>query len=211
MSIGYDSSKLPPITNLQDLLIPGFKGRVALKGDPGVSSTALNGVMMAALASGGVPDDISKGVDFFHRLKVGGNLAPIPATTSTVRNGATTVVFDWDYLSVAYGQDIPRWKVVIPTYAVVGGYFAQAINRKAPHPAAARLWEEYLYSDAGQNVWLQGGVRPVRMDAMHSARTLDSTAAAAFPPANGTTVFLSPEQVTAARLYLAGHWAQAIG
>ena len=36
------------------------------------------------------------------------------------------------------------------------------------HPAAARLWEEYLYSDAGQNLWLQGGARPVREAAMIS-------------------------------------------
>ena len=48
------------------------------------------------------------------------------------------------------------------TNAVVAGYYVQAINKDAPHPAAARLWQEFLYSDEGQNLWLKGGARPVR-------------------------------------------------
>ena len=64
-----------------------------------------------------------------------------------------------------------RWKVVVPDDAVVAGYYFQAINKDAPHPAAARLWEEFLYSDEGQNLWLAGGARPVRADAMVKAGT----------------------------------------
>ena len=41
-----------------------------------------------------------------------------------------------------------NWKVFVPPGAVLGGYYAQAINKNAPHPAAARLWEEFLYSQA---------------------------------------------------------------
>src|SRR5579872_3793525 len=66
MSIGYDSSKVPAITSVDDLLTPAFKGKVALNGDPTKANAALNGVMMANLAEGGTLDDISKGVDFFH-------------------------------------------------------------------------------------------------------------------------------------------------
>lgn len=210
MSIGYDTAKLPPITKLQDLLQPAFKGKVALKGDPLASSTAMNSVMMASLATGGSPDDISKGVAFFHQLKVAGNLVPTHATTATIASGATPVVFDWDYLSAAHTRDIPAWSIVIPQNAVLGEYFAQAINKNAPHPAAARLWEEYLYSDKGQNLWLNGNVRPVRMAAMQTAGTIDQTAAPALPPTNGTPVFLTPEQAAAATTYLASNWAKAI-
>ena len=62
-----------------------------------------------------------------------------------------------------------NWKVFVPQNAVLGGYYAQAINKDAPHPAAARLWEEFLYSQAatgGQNLWLKGGARPVEQAAM---------------------------------------------
>jgi len=210
MSIGYDSSKVPPITSLQDLLAPAFKGKVALKGDPNLSTTALESVMMASLANGGSPDDISPGVAFFHQLQRAGDIVSIHATDSSVKSGATPVVFDWDYVSAAHLQEVPTWTIVVPSNAIVGDYFAQAINRNAPHPAAARLWEEYLYSAEGQNLLLKGLVRPARMAAMSNAGTLDQTAAAALPTAVGPPVFLSPEQLAAAKKYLAGHWAAAM-
>ena len=214
MSIGYDSSKVPGgvITSMQDLLAPtGLKGKVALNGDPTKANAALNGVMMASLANGGSLDDISKGVDFFHQLNQLHNFTPVQATDATVKSGATPVVFDWDYLSAAHGADVPTWKVFVPSNAILGGYYAQAISKTAPHPAAARLWEEYLYSNEGQNLWLEGLARPVRMAAMQAAGTIDAAAAAKLPPANGTPVFMSAAQATAANAYLNAHWATAIG
>lgn len=213
MSIGYDSSKVPggTISSVQDLLGPGFRGKVALNGDPTKANAALNGVMMASIANGGSPDDISKGVDFFHKLKVNGNFVPVQATTATVKQGQTPVVFDWDYLSAAHGTDVPTWKVFTPSNAILGDYYNQAINKNAPHPAAARLWEEYLYSDAGQNLWLKGLARPVRMAAMQKAGTLDTAAAAKLAPVTGTPIFLTDDQASKAKDYLGSHWAQAIG
>ncbi len=214
MSIGYDSSKVPggTLSSMQDLLAKtGLKGKVALNGDPTKANAALNGVMMASLANGGSLDDISKGVDFFHQLNQLKNFTPVQATDATVKSGATPVVFDWDYLSAAHGADVPTWKVFVPSNAILGGYYAQAISKTAPHPAAARLWEEYLYSDEGQNLWLKGLARPVRMTAMTTAGTIDAAAAAKLPVANGTPVFLSATQATTANAYLNAHWAAAIG
>ncbi len=211
MSIGYDSAKVPAITAVSDLAKPAYKNKVALNGDPTQANAALNGVMMASLATGGSLDDISKGVDFFKQLKQSGNFVPVQATTATVKNGTTPVVFDWDYLSAAHGKDVPTWKVFVPSNAVLGGYYAQAINKDAPHPAAARLWEEYLYSDEGQNLWLKGGARPVRMAALTTAGTIDKAAAAALPQVTGSPVFMSEDQATKAKTYLAGNWAKAIG
>ncbi len=76
------------------------------------------------------------------------------------------MVIDWDYLNVAQSKKVPGWKVIIPHNAAVAGYYFQAINKDAPHPAAARLWQEFLYSDQGQNLYLAGGARPVRADSM---------------------------------------------
>jgi len=211
MSIGYDSAKFPAITSIQDLLGSKFKSSVALNGDPTKANAALNGVMMASLANGGTADNIGPGVDFFQKLNKAGTFSPVQATTATVKNGTTPVVFDWDYLSQAHGKDVPTWKIFVPTNAILGGYYAQAVNKQAPHPAAARLWEEYLYSDEGQNLWLKGLARPVRQAAMQKSGKVDSGAAAKLPPVNGTPVFLSADQATKAKDYLASHWAQAIG
>jgi len=100
---------------------------------------------------------------------------------------------------------------VVPAGAVLGSYYVQAISKDAPHPAAARLWEEFLYSDEGQNLWLKGGARPVRADAMVKAGTIDATAFAALPKVEGTPVFLTDEQTTKAKDYLAANWQKAIG
>jgi putative spermidine/putrescine transport system substrate-binding protein len=210
MSVGYDSAKLPTITSIDDLMKPEFKGKVALNGNPKQANAALNGVMMANLAEGGSADDISKGVDFFHRLKQAGNFVPVQATTATVKNGTTPVVFDWDYLNTSHGADVPTWKIFEQNSALIGDYYNQAISKTAPHPAAARLWEEFLYSDAGQNLWLAGKARPVRLAAMVQKGTVDQAAAASLPKVSGTPVFLTDAQASAAKNYVVAHWDAAI-
>lgn len=214
MSIGYDSSKVPAITSLQDLLGPEFKGKVALNGDPTQAGAAFNGVVMAALGNGGSADDIAKGVEFFGKLKAAGNFLPVDPTPATVESGQTPVVIDWDYLNVAQGAKLKgkmEWKTVVPKGAVVGSYYVQAINKDAPNPAAARLWQEFLYSDAGQNLWLQGGARPVRADDMVKAGTIDKAAFEALPAVDGTPVFLTSAQSDAAKTYLTANWAKTVG
>jgi putative spermidine/putrescine transport system substrate-binding protein len=104
--------------------------------------------------------------------------------------------------------------VFIPAGATLGAFYDQAINKDAPDPAAARLWEEFLYSQAatgGQNLWLAGAATPSEYQAMTSNGTINKTAAAALPTATGTPVFLTTAQDTAAATYLAANWAKAIG
>jgi len=211
MSIGYDSAKVPEPTSVKDLLGSAYKGKVALNGDPTQAGAALNGVLMATVGFGGTLDDVSTGVDFFKQLKAAGNFTPVQASSATVKNGTTPVVFDWDYLQLGHVKDVPTWKVVLPGDAVIGGYYAQAINADAPHPAAARLWEEFLYSDEGQNLYLNGGARPVRMQAMTDAATIDAAAAKALPAVTGEPQFPTQEQLTKAKEVLATDWAKAIG
>ncbi|GIF69483.1 ABC transporter substrate-binding protein [Asanoa ishikariensis] len=214
MSIGYDSSKVPAPTSIADLLGSAYKGKIALNGDPTQAGAAFNGVVAASLGNGGSADDISKGVDFFGALKKSGNFLPVDPTPATIESGQTPVVFDWDYLNVAQGAKLKgkvEWKTVVPANAVLGSYYVQAISADAPHPAAARLWQEFLYSDEGQNLWLKGGARPVRADAMTKAGTLDKTLFDALPPVTGTPVFLTDAQTKSANEYLGANWAKAIG
>jgi putative spermidine/putrescine transport system substrate-binding protein len=213
MSIGYDSSKVPAPTSVADLLKPAYKGKVALNGDPTQAGAAFSGVVMAALGSGGSADDIAPGVEFFKKLKAAGNFLPVDPTPATIESGQTPVVIDWDYLNVSQGEKLTGkvdWKTVVPANAVVGSYYVQAISKDAPHPAAARLWQEFLYSDEGQNLWLAGGARPVRADAMEKAGTIDKAAFAKLPAVSGTPVFQTDAQTTKAKEYLAANWAKAV-
>jgi putative spermidine/putrescine transport system substrate-binding protein len=213
MAIGY-SSKFGTITSLNDLLGPKFKNAVALNGNPTSANAALNGVMMANLAEGGTASNIADGVSFFSKLKAAGNFSPISATGATIKAGTTPVVFNWDYLNLPSYVGVSNWKVFIPQNAILGGYYAQAINKQAPHPAAARLWEEFLYSQAasgGQNLWLEGGARPVEQPTMASNGSINAAAAAKLPSVTGSPVFLTQPQNTDAANYLAANWAKAVG
>ncbi|MGZ4493762.1 MAG: ABC transporter substrate-binding protein [Nocardioides sp.] len=211
MSIGYDSKKVPAVHNLNDLLGSGFKGKVALNGDPTQAGAAFSGVMMASVLSGGSADNLKPGVDFFAKLKKAGNLIPVDPTSATIESGQTPVVIDWDYLNAAETAKLPSWKVVVPSGQAIAGYYYQAINNDAPHPAAARLWEEFLYSNEGQNLWLAGGARPVRAAAMVKAGTIDKAKYDALPKVSGTVVLPTNAQNTKGAAYLADNWAKAVG
>ena len=213
MAIGY-SSKFGTITSLSQLLDSKFKNSVALNGNPTSANAALNGVMMANLAQGGTASNIADGVSFFQKLKAAGNFSPVSATGATIKAGTTPVVFNWDYLNLPSYVGVSNWKVFVPQGVALGGYYTQAINKSAPHPAAARLWEEFLYSQAasgGQNLWIEGGARPVEQPAMQSNGSLNSSAASKLPTVSGTPVFLTQTQNTDAANYLAANWAKAVG
>ena len=213
MSIGYDARKVPAPTSVPDLLKPAYKGKVALNGDPTQAGAAFSGVVMVALGTGGSADDISPGVEFFAQLKKAGNFLPVDPTPATIASRQTPVVIDWDYTNAAQSDKLRGeldWRVVVPAGAVVGSYYMQAINRDAPHPAAARLWEEFLYSDEGQNLWLRGYARPVRAAAMEKAGTIDTAALGRLPKAEGQAVFLTDEQTDKAKQHLSANWAKAV-
>ncbi|WP_433366862.1 ABC transporter substrate-binding protein [Streptosporangium sp. CA-115845] len=198
MSIGYDPSKVAAPASFSDLLKPGHS--VALPGDPREVSAAFNGVMAVSLRGGEARAE--RGVEFFHRLKGAGNLAATPK--------AASVVVDWDYHNAERAAAGKDWKVAIPGDAVLGSYYVQAINKQAPHPAAARLWQEFLFSDRGQNLFLKGYARPIRMEALQMRGTLDDGLAAKLPATSGRPVILTVSEIDRARAYLQREWARKV-
>ncbi|MFF7279800.1 ABC transporter substrate-binding protein [Streptomyces griseorubiginosus] len=215
ISIGCDAKRVKTCpTTFADLLKPQYKGRVALNGNPTKSGSAFGGVYAAALASGGSFDDIQPGLDFFAKLKKNGNYTPVESTPATVEKGETPISIDWDYLNAGYADEFKSkgvdWKVAVPSDGEFSQYYSQAINKDAPHPAAARLWQEYLYSTEGQNLWLKGYARPALMTAMEKAGTLDKAAAAKLPQVSGTPSFPTEAQQDKAKTVIAGGWAKAV-
>lgn len=208
MSIGYDSARVPAVTSIKDLLKADYKGKVALNGDPTQAGAAFSGVVMASVANGGSADDISPGVSYFVDLKKAGSFLPVDPTSATIQSGQTPVVFDWDYTNVAQSAKLSTWKVVIPEGAEVASYYFQAVSKDAPHPAAARLWQEFLFSDEGQNLYLEGKARPARLADMQQSGAVNKEAFAALPATSGTPAILTPAQAKTAAAYLASNWSK---
>ena len=114
-----------------------------------------------------------KGLDFFAELNKAGNFVPVIGKSGTLAQGATPIVIWWDYNALS-GRDAlngnPPVEVVVPKSGVVAGVYVQAISAFAPHPNAAKLWMEYLYSDEGQLKWLEGYCHPIRFNALVARR-----------------------------------------
>jgi putative spermidine/putrescine transport system substrate-binding protein len=211
MSIGYNEDLVDAPTSLDDLLGADYSGMVALNGDPTQAGAAFAAIGLASIQSGGSVDDFQPGIDFFGKLIDAGNFLPLDPTPATIASGETAVVFDWSYNNLAAAQDVPSWKTIVLDGPAYGSYYNQAVNVDAPHPAAARLWQEFIFSDEAQNLYLEAGAYPVRLAAMEEAGTVDADAAKA--AGSAPEELLSPDtaQTDAANALLAEQWAGLVG
>lgn len=178
MAIGCDASRVAECPgSWADLLDPKYQNQVALTGDPTTGESMFMAVFAAALANGGSLDDIKPGVDFFGKLSAAGNLVPVAATDGTIETGETPIVINWDYLQAPSRDTLKTkgvdWQIVNPSDGTVSSYYAAWINEDAPHPAVARLFMEFLFSDEGQNLLMKGYVKPGRLAAMVDQGTAD--------------------------------------
>jgi putative spermidine/putrescine transport system substrate-binding protein len=195
-----------------DLLKPEYKNQVALAGDPRASSQAISAVYAAALANGGSLDDAQKGLDFFKQLKDAGNFVPTIAKPGTIDTGATPIALRWAYNALGHKDQAagnPEIDVVVPKAGRFLGVYVQAISAYAPHPNAAKLWEEYIYSDEGQAGWLKGYCHTTRLDDL-KARGVSSDLIAKLPDIAGA-IYPSPAQYDKAKTLITGQWDAVVG
>lgn len=208
--------KLPE--NWADLLGSDYAKSVALAGNPGASVQALQGVLAAGLsnAAGDFERAADAGLQFFADLNANGNFLPVAGGVSTLADKSTPIVIRWDYLALKDRdalKDGPKIEVVIPKTGVVAGAFAQAISASAPHPNAAKLWLEYLYSDEGQLAWLKAYCHPVRFKDLVEAGKVPQDIQDSMPPAAAyeAVVFPTPEQQAEVGAAISERWEETVG
>jgi len=214
MAFETDTSRVKNVPkDWNDLLDPQYKGQVALSGNPTKSNQAISGVWASGFPAGGSLDSASQGLDFFKKLNDVGNFVPVIAGKATVASGETPIRITWSYNGLADKDSLagnPAVTVAVPTTGRFGGMYIQAVSKYAPHPNAARLWEEYLYSDAGQNIWLKGYCNPIRYEAMVAAGTVDAAAQAKLPDTKGV-VLPTQEQINKATEVITKGWPTVVG
>ncbi|TBW38736.1 ABC transporter substrate-binding protein [Siculibacillus lacustris] len=215
--VNKDLVKTSP-TDWADLLKPEFKNAVALAGDPRAANQAIQGVYAAGLAATG--NDAAKageaGLKFFGDLNKAGNFVPVIGKAASLAQGATPIVIRWDYNALADRDTLkgnPPVDVVIPKTGVVAGVYVQAISAFAPHPAAAKLWLEYLYSDEGQVGWLAGYCHPVRFADLIANKKVPADVLAKLPPAEGyaKAVFPTLAEQAASKDVITKQWDAVVG
>jgi putative spermidine/putrescine transport system substrate-binding protein len=182
--INTDLVKTPP-ASFQDLLNPAYKNMVGIDGDPRQANDAFIAVYSAALANGGSLANIQPGIDFFAKLKKQGNFTVARSSIANITKGEVAIAVMWDYLGLGFRDQLagkPNLQVVIPSDASIAGPYVSIVNKTAPHPYAARLWMEYIFSDEGQLFYLKGYAHPARYQKLVDTGKVPADLAAKLPP-----------------------------
>lgn len=205
-------------TTWKDLTKPEFANAFALAGDPRASAQAIISVMAAGLANGGEAGEASgqKGMELMAEVNKAGNFVPVIGKSATIAQGATPIVTAWDYNLLSWRDSLngnPPVEVIIPEDGVVAGVYVQAISAFAPHPNAAKLWMEYLYSDEGQLGWLKGYCHPIRFNDLSKAGKIPAELLEALPPAAAyeKAIFPTLEQQEANKKVVTEGWDKVVG
>lgn len=219
MSFMVNKDLVPtPPADWADLLKSDYAGQVALAGDPRASNQAILAVLASGLAAGGKAgaEAGTKGLDYFKSMNDAGNFVPVIGKAGTLAQGATPIVVMWDYNALSARDTLkgnPPVDVIVPQTGVLAGVYVQAISAYAPHPNAAKLWMEYLYSDEGQNLWLKGYCHPARFNAMSAAGKVPAELLAALPPADAyaKAYFPSLDEQAANKAAVTEGWDKVVG
>jgi putative spermidine/putrescine transport system substrate-binding protein len=197
-----------------DLLKPEYNGQVALSGDPLTSNAAILSVWAAGLATGATGEEAAQaGLEFFKSLNEAGNFVPIDGDSRTVGIGETPILIDWSYNSILNDVNLagnPELETIVPAEGRLAGVYVQAISAYAPHPNAAKLWMEYLYSDEGQLGWASGFCHPIRFEAMSAAGTIPDDVLAQLPSTEGA-YFPTIDEINAAKTVITEGWPTVVG
>lgn len=201
-----------------DLLKPEYANSVALAGDPRTSNQAIQAVYAAGLASGATDAKgaAEAGLKFFADLNKAGNFVPVIGKAASLAQGATPIIIRWDYNALADRDTLagnPKVEVVVPKSGVVAGVYVQAISAYAPHPNAAKLWMEHLYSDEGQLIWLKGYCHPIRFNDLAKNGKIPQELLDKLPPAAAyeNAKFPSLDEQAALKEVITTQWDSVVG
>jgi putative spermidine/putrescine transport system substrate-binding protein len=217
IAVNTDIIKKSP-ADWAELTAADYKNGVALAGDPRASNQAIQAVYAAGLAAAG--GDAAKAADaglkLFAELNKAGNFVPVIGKSASLAQGSTPIVIAWDYNALSWRDTLkgnPPIDVIVPKSGVVAGVYVQAISAFAPHPNAAKLWMEYLYSDEGQLGWLKGYCHPIRFNDLAKNNKLPADLMAKLPPAESyaKAVFPTLDEQKAAKETITKQWDTVVG
>lgn len=219
MAFGVNSDLIDtPPADWADLLKPEYANSFALSGDPRASNQAILAVLSAGMSRGGEPgaDSGMLGLEFFAELNAAGNFVPVAGGSGTIAQGQTPIVAAWDYNLLAWRDGLegnPPMEVVIPSGASLAGVYVQAISAHAPHPNAAKLWMEHLFSDEGQLGYLEGYCSVARQIPLLEAGAIPQELLDRLPDQEpyGRAVFPTVEQQAAHREVVTTQWDAVVG
>lgn len=148
-----------------------------LVGEVGRAAQSNAAVLAAAIALGGDETRLAPALAAFARLSAQRRLVPVNGSPALMERAEADVFLLWDFNALSYRKKLPNaadYEVLIPSDGSVTSGYTTLLNRHAPHPNAAQLTREFIFSDAGQLHLARGHARPIRID--HLSLPADVTA-----------------------------------
>lgn len=208
MAVGYNAGELGDADSLKELVGQGDLVKLSVPGDPRTTASTAHALLMLDSAVGPKPT-VGAGVAYLQKLADAGQLSDAYANLKSMRHGQT-VVLDWNYMQDFYTKrhephDI-RWKYFVPPGAEIVASHGLAINADALHPAAGRLWEEFMFTGRIQELLSDGGAMPTLFEFLKSDGSISRGAGSALPFLTARPHIPSSAELADARARAATVW-----
>lgn len=160
-------------TSWQDIKNGDYK--VAIGGITGAN--AQSAIVASAYAFGGDLENLDPAFEFWKELAEQGRVGSLDILLQNFETGEVPVGVIWSYTAIPYKDEITQYKMeaTIPSDGAIMSGYASVINKYAPHPHAAALAREYIFSDKGQANLASSGAIPTRTDVEIPAEIQEKT------------------------------------
>ena len=149
-------------TSWQDIREGDYK--VAL--GPLTGGNAQGAFIASAYAFGGDMNNLEPAFEFWTEMAEAGRINTLDITQANFESGEITVGVVWSFQGIPYSKNISQYAMtaVVPSDGCLQNGYASVINKYAPHPYAAALTREVMFSDEGQTYLALAGAMPTRED-----------------------------------------------
>lgn len=157
---------VPVPTSWNDLLKPEYDGLVGHL-DPSSAFVGYAGATAINLAMGGDIDNYEPALKFFAELKENHPIVPKQTSYARVLSGEIPIFIDYDFNSyrAKYDDQAPI-EFVIPTEGTISVPYVMSKVKNSPNPENADTVLNHTLSEAGQKVWAEAYLRPIRPEVM---------------------------------------------
>lgn len=169
-----DVSSDPAPTSWADVRKGTYKITI---GDVIGGATGQANVLATAYAFGGDIDNLDPAFEFWEEMAKAGRIDQGDILLQRIQAGEVQLGVTWSYNALTYRNETPNYKftVGVPSDGSILSGYASVINFYAPHPYAAALAREFIFSDEGQINLAKAGAIPTRTDIVIPQDIQDAT------------------------------------
>lgn len=123
-------------------------------------------IVASAYAFGGDLNNLDPAFEFWTEMAENGRINTLDILQQNFETGEVPVGVIWSFTAIPYKDQIENYTLTasIPSDGAIMSGYASVINKYAPHPNAAKLAREYIFSDKGQSNLASAGAIPTRTD-----------------------------------------------